>query len=282
MLYGSTHSQQSVSSSSSSAPPPSPGSPGTPPDVRELAPLLPRPATGSTESAGAWVHHRVGGWHMVVSNLVLTLATSMLDVVCYAKYSTFSSNQTGNTVILATASLHLRTSPRKCILAATSLLAWLAGALVFGQVRKSRRNTRGWLLASSGVQMGVLLLYVVLISPAAPGAFGLDGRLEWAAMATCAFQSGIQFVMATGVGVREINAATVTASYASLVADPLLFSAAPQQGRDRRVVYLVTFWVGCILGLFFEQHLGAWIAALIVAAVKLLSFAIIYRADEAE
>jgi hypothetical protein len=88
--------------------------------------------------------------------------------------------------------------------------------------------------------------------------------------------------MATGVGVREINAATVTASYASLVADPLLFSTTPQQGRDRRIVYLVTFWLGCILGLFFEQHLGAWLAALIVAGVKLLSFAIIWRAEEME
>jgi hypothetical protein len=62
----------------------------------------------------------------------------MLDVVCYAKYSTFSSNQTGNTVMLATASLHLRTSPRKCILATTSLVSWLTGAFLFGQVRRNR------------------------------------------------------------------------------------------------------------------------------------------------
>ncbi|CAK9782352.1 hypothetical protein CC85DRAFT_282396 [Cutaneotrichosporon oleaginosum] len=264
MSYGATGPPASLASASP-----------TPPDTREIAPLLP-------SDKDRWTRHRLGGRAMVVSNLILTLATSMLDVVCYAKYSTFSSNQTGNTVMLATASLHLRTSPRKCILATTSLVAWLTGAFLFGQARRSRRNSRGWLFVTSGAQMAVLLLYVWLISPYAPSVFDLDGRYEWVSMATCAFQSGIQFVMATGVGVREINAATVTASYASLVADPLLFSTTPQQGRDRRVVYLVTFWLGCILGLFFEQHLGAWAAALIVAGVKLLSFAIIYHAEEAE
>ncbi|BEI87244.1 hypothetical protein CcaverHIS002_0705900 [Cutaneotrichosporon cavernicola] len=273
MLYGSTSQHQPLVHTTP------PSTPGTPPDVREIAPLLPRPLA---DKEPEWVRHRLGERHMVLSNLVLTLATSMLDVVCYAKYNTFSSNQTGNTVMLATASLHLRTSPRKCILATTSLVSWLTGAFLFGQVRKNRRNSRGWLFVTSSVQMAVLGLYVWLISPAAPTSFDLDGRYEWVSMATCAFQSGIQFVMATGVGVREINAATVTASYASLVADPLLFSATSQQGRDRRIVYLVTFWVGCILGLFIEQHLGAWIAALIVAGVKLLSFIIIYRADEAE
>lgn len=60
----------------------------------------------------------------------------MLDVVCYTKYQTFGSNQTGNTVMLATASLHLRTNPRHCILASTSLAAWLAGAFIFGQLRR--------------------------------------------------------------------------------------------------------------------------------------------------
>lgn len=80
----------------------------------------------------------------------------------------------------------------------------------------------------------------------------------------------------------EINAATVTASYASLVADPKLFSSEPQQGRDRRFVYLIVFCVGCVLGLFFEQHLGGWAAALIVAAVKLSSLVTIYRAKQAE
>lgn len=62
--------------------------------------------------------------------------TSMLDVVCYTKYQTFGSNQTGNTVMLATASLHLRTNPRKFYLASTSLVSWLTGAFIFGQLRR--------------------------------------------------------------------------------------------------------------------------------------------------
>lgn len=67
---------------------------------------------------------------------------SMLDVVAYTKMQTFSSNQTGNTVMLATASLHLKTNPRHCILAITSLVSWLTAAFIFGQIRRTGEYTQ--------------------------------------------------------------------------------------------------------------------------------------------
>jgi hypothetical protein len=69
MSYGSTADPARVHPARAPTPPsPTP----TPPDTREIASLLPRPL-GDKEPG--WVRHRLGGQDMVVSNLILTLAT---------------------------------------------------------------------------------------------------------------------------------------------------------------------------------------------------------------
>lgn len=70
----------------------------------------------------------------------------------------------------------------------------------------------------------------------------------------------------------------VTSAYAGLISDIKLFSSGFSVPRDRRIIYLITFWVGSFIGLAVEQSTSAWFTALLSTILKLIALWMIVKA----
>lgn len=127
-------------------------------------------------------------------------------------------------------------------------------------------------------QCVILLIFTWVVSPWGPAIVAPGGRYEWVGMLLSAIQGGPQVVMATNLGVPEMPTAMVTSAYAGLISDVKLFSKGFSVPRDRRIVYLITFWIGSFVGLGVEQGTTAWFASFLSAVLKLIALWMIIRA----
>lgn len=62
------------------------------------------------------------------------------------------------------------------------------------------------------------------------------------------------------------------------MSDPHLFKPIRKPSRDRRAVYLATFWGGSLLGLYADQWAGALAGSLCGTAIKLVAFWFVFTA----
>lgn len=127
-------------------------------------------------------------------------------------------------------------------------------------------------------QCVVLLIFTWVVSPLGHPLLKPGAKFGWAGMLISAIQGGPQVVMATNLGVPEMPTAMVTSAYAGLISDIKLFSKGFSVPRDRRIVYLVTFWVGSFVGLAVEQTTSAWFASFLSALLKIIALLMILRA----
>lgn len=79
-------------------------------------------------------------------------------------------------------------------------------------------------------------------------------------------------------GVREMPTAMMTTPYAAFVSDPSLFASG--EGRDvrprnRRFIYIVTFWVGAMMGAVVAKWSTVLVMTLIVIGLKVAAGSIL-------
>lgn len=137
---------------------------------------------------------------------------------------------------------------------------------------------RWWVVTTMTYQCVILLIFTWVVSPWGPRIVAPGGQYEWVGMLLSAIQGGPQVVMATNLGVPEMPTAMVTSAYAGLISDVKLFSRGFSVPRDRRIVYLITFWIGSFVGLGVEQGTTAWFASFLSAVLKLIALWMIVRA----
>lgn len=78
---------------------------------------------------------------------------------------------------------------------------------------------------------------------------------------------------AVNAGVRELPTAMMTTPYAALISDPTLFFSGQDEdvrARNRRVIYIVIFWLGAFAGAILARWSSVWIATLVVAGLKVV------------
>ncbi|ORY83159.1 hypothetical protein BCR37DRAFT_379146 [Protomyces lactucae-debilis] len=229
--------------------------------------------------------------NLLVFHLVATgFITGILDATTFVEFGTFTSNQTGNTVLLGVLALGLGDQQYKNRLVdtAVSLSSFLIAAFICGQIANhihpGHGRARWWILMSSFYQTATILITAGLLF----GKAITTGRQwSWLVILLLASSSGSQVAMARQFSIPEIPTAMLTSPLVDLVTDPHLFSTsfhkAHDNPRSRRVSYIVALVVGVFLGAGIHKHAGPEVVILIAGCMKLvilLSFLV--TASEAE
>ncbi|KAJ6157362.1 DUF1275 domain protein [Penicillium chermesinum] len=197
--------------------------------------------------------------------LVLTFATGIQDAAAWPDYACFASNQTGNTLFLFIGAAGLTKHSYSIPNIASSLLMFVLGALVLGQmgnwigVRK-----RLWLLISNVVQ--TVLIYLAL-AVQNMGPVKRDGRSAIVVVGLMAFSSGGQVAMARSLKITEITTAAATAAIIDVCVDPQL-AKLRNRLRNRRVLFLIMLAAGCCVGVFVQKKVGSRIPMLLCGGLK--------------
>lgn len=147
---------------------------------------------------------------ILVFHLLATgFTTGILDATTYVDYGTFTSNQTGNTVLIGIRLLGL--SDTKLIDPGTSLASFFLSAVIFGQLAiyldPTQGRTRWWVLSTSMFQ-AILNLIVPILAYA--GVINITQKWAWLTILLLASSAGAQVTMAKQFQVPEIPTAMLT------------------------------------------------------------------------
>lgn len=195
----------------------------------------------------------------------LALATGIMDATTFPDYSVFTSNQTGNSALLAVGALKISGSTVKLRNVGVSLGLFIAGGLIFGQLGSmigSRR--RIWLLVTNAIQTVLVavaagLRWKVATSSGGSGALGI--------IALLAFASGAQVALARTVNVPEITTAMVTSAYIDFFVDPSIFHI-NNRSRNRRFFFVCSLLLGSFLGAIAYRYVGPELSLLLSTICK--------------
>lgn len=97
----------------------------------------------------------------------------------------------------------------------------------------------------------------------------LDSTMTLVAIGLLAFAAGSQVVQSRSLRMTEISTAMATAAWVDLLIDPQLF-AVKNRPRNRRAAFLVSLFVGSIVGAVIYRAAGSATAVAVSAAGKLL------------
>lgn len=203
--------------------------------------------------------------------MLLAVAAGINDGATFADYHIFTSNQTGNTVLLAVGALGLGGGIIDIRSVAFSLALFVSGGCIFGQIGNvigPRR--RAWLLTTNIIQTALAFAATAMRKWVA-----LNDRIPqaWSVITLLAFASGAQVAAARTVNVPEITTAMVTSAYIDFVVDPKMLQL-QNRSRNRRLLFVLCLLVGSFIGSiaykFVDPVLSFFLAALAKAVVCLL------------
>ena len=130
---------------------------------------------------------------------------------------------------------------------------------------------RGWLLFNQFIQVILLVIAAVLISPAGPTATLVGGKQDWAVLMLFAAMSGQQVAMARQSSCAELPTAPMTSTFVDFVADHYLFAAWSDPRatpRNRRVMYVIAMIGGSFIGAAMHRYSSSWAVVAVSVAVK--------------
>ncbi|OJJ42771.1 hypothetical protein ASPZODRAFT_76140 [Penicilliopsis zonata CBS 506.65] len=208
--------------------------------------------------------------------LLLTFNIGIQDTTTYPDYRCFTSNQTGNTVMLAVAVIKNAHTADLVIPAniGVSLPCFIAGALITGQLGNHVFGTltRAWVIAINFLQTAFVF--------AAAGiqlGYGVrqEGPIALTVIALLAFSSGSQVVMSRALKIPEITTAMATAAWLDLVVDPRL-TASKNRSRNRRAFFLLALVAGSFSGAGIYLVAGSALALILSGGIKALVTAMLF------
>ncbi|WVW82227.1 hypothetical protein I302_104233 [Kwoniella bestiolae CBS 10118] len=218
-----------------------------------------------------WMGDTVTAKSLVLCLILQAFSTGILDATTYLDFSTFASNQTGNTILLTVAIV--RVSGHLLLLTGISLASFLSAALVFGHIgHLVGVRRRIWLLLNVLCQLIFLILAAIFLSPSGPPQTRLGAKHEWVIISLFAIMSGAQVAAARQASIQEIPTAPMTSSYVDLVSDKYLFVGFTHKhagGRNRRLAYILAMIVGSFIGGIMHKYAGSWVVVVVAMAFKL-------------
>lgn len=231
--------------------------------------------------------------HLLWPLLLNTLTTGMMDATSFGAFGVFSSNQTGNVIILLSRviGVHQRYAPGGAcagpalLTTGLSLAVFLVMAFLSGRLGQHFGHLhRASLAISTLVQAILLLLVAVLIqhSVFSPGDVNDSdvthqyAELDAAPVALLAASAGLQVSQARCSGFQEIPTAMLTSPMVDLLIHPQLFGRLLPRGdkklhsRNVRAAYLSTFVLGIALGAAVHRFAGTSIVTFIAFALRIV------------
>jgi uncharacterized membrane protein YoaK (UPF0700 family) len=144
---------------------------------------------------------------------------------------------------------------------------FLLGGWVTGQLSHIiGPRCRLWLMVCNLVQ--TLLVFAAAAMQYVHGV-GLENGTALVTIGLLAFASGSQVVQSRSLRMTEISTAMATAAWVDLLIDPHLF-ALNNRPRNRRGAFLVSLFVGSLVGAVIYRTAGSATAVVVSAAGKLL------------
>lgn len=205
--------------------------------------------------------------------LLLSFAAGAIDVFSVPFLGVFTANNTGNIIFLALAAGQLAAiDPADVhpVAAITSLLASWAGSAVSGQVGNViGRKKRFWVFADILQQSIICFIVVGLIW--GDKVHSGDSNTEYVAVALLSFSMGCQNVTTKGMnGPPTMPTQVATGAMADFFSDPRLF-ASRNKPRDERIMFIVVFFVGGLIGGLAYRYYAPQLCLLLTAIFKLLA-----------
>lgn len=201
--------------------------------------------------------------------LILSFCTGMQDATTFPDYHCFTSNQTGNTVMLAMAVLLPEVTHDLFVTAniGVSLACFLIGGYVTGQLGHIvGQRSWAWIVVCNFIQTILVCLGAVL---QAIHDVQIEGTNTLIIIALLAFAAGSQVVLSRSLSMTEISTAMATAAWIDLLIDKDLL-VIHNRPRTRRVSFLAALIAGGFFGAFTYQKLGSAYVIGLSAAGKLL------------
>lgn len=201
--------------------------------------------------------------------LILTFCTGIQDVATFADYHCFASNQTGNTVMLAMATILPEVTTELFVTKniGVALGFFLAAGWMTGQLgHLIGPRSRLWIVFCNLIQT-----LLVFIAAAIQYAYGVDLQSERTiiVIGLLAFAAGSQVVLSRALAITEISTAMATAAWVDLLVDPRLFSA-NNRPRNRRASFLAAIVAGAFFGAGIYRSLGSATAVLFSGIGKIV------------
>ncbi|OZJ06395.1 hypothetical protein BZG36_00647 [Bifiguratus adelaidae] len=211
--------------------------------------------------------------------VILGYATGVIDALSVARLNVFSSNQTGNTVLLGVAIAGVKSD--LVIVWSRNLVALLAfwfAVFVSGQLGHRIGTRKRWWLVSTHL-VSSLILYVagILIYTGLVNISASQNDLVFLTLTGVSY--GIQAATVRPLNVPEIPTVVVTSAMVDLWSDKNLLKA-HNVGRNRRVAFIAALFLGALSGAFLIKDADGHVVIL-AASVKLaVALSFMLNADE--
>jgi uncharacterized membrane protein YoaK (UPF0700 family) len=195
----------------------------------------------------------------------LTFLTGLVDAFSYLVLGhVFVANMTGNVLFLAFALAGAHGLSAGASLVA--LAAFVAGAAVGGKIHSLMEYHRARLLAVSSFVQAALMTVAFALALGRHGELG--GGLRYGVIVVLAVAMGVQNAASRKLAVPDLTTTVLTLTFTGIGADSTLVGGSGSRST-RRMVSVVTMFVGALVGAIFVLHVAIYLpllVALLVAA----------------
>jgi uncharacterized membrane protein YoaK (UPF0700 family) len=213
---------------------------------------------------------------LVRTLLVLTVASGLVDAVCYLGLGrVFTANMTGNVVVLGFAAAG---APGFSVPATlTSLALFLVGATCASRAapRVAAGGRSRLLLVAMATEtafVGLGALVAVLVSSVG------HGWPRYVIIALLAFAMGVRNATVRRLAVPDMTTTVLTMTLTGLAADSFL-AGGQNQASARRTAAVLAMLIGAVVSAALFLHLGAALPLLIAAVLVCVTGAAFWRSS---
>ncbi|KAM0750776.1 hypothetical protein T439DRAFT_380638 [Meredithblackwellia eburnea MCA 4105] len=218
--------------------------------------------------------------HADLIQLIFSFATAIVDAFTFLRLGGFAANMTGNSVFLglSIAQLHDPTIHADRSIVALCLF-WL-GAFVTGQIGHHvipNPKRRYWLLITFFLQSLLIFISAILLYTHTHSF--VDTQANLGLLTLLAFAFGSQAAVSRPLASTPITTVVVTSAMFDLWSDKNLFAKlSANKARNQRVAFIVTFFVGGIIGALCLRHVDDAFTVLLAGIIKMVPVGIILLA----
>ncbi len=205
----------------------------------------------------------------VLALLLLTFATGLVDAVSVLVLGhVFVANMTGNAIFLGF--LFVPGAGIDLTAAGVAFAGFLAGAVIGGRLVRILGNTRVWITAALGTEVGLLVVLAVL---AGAGVLRYHDNSKLILIAGLAVAFGVQNSTARQFGIQELYTTVLTSTIVGIGVDSRLAGGTGNREKLRYGV-VATMILGAVVGATLSRVVVAPVMALaaVVVTTSLLLF----------
>lgn len=226
--------------------------------------------------------------------LLNTFVTGMLDATSFGSFGVFSSNQTGNVIILISQAIGVRRDrsiSMNCfapplLTTGVSLAGFLSVAFLVGRFSLRYGNLKRLHLCISTLAQSLLILATAIVIRTAYTQNSMSNNnasFDALPVALLALSAGLQVAQARCSGVNEVPTAMLTSPIVDLLTHKDLFAPLHPNGdpsvfsRNVRVAYVLVFVVGIAFGATLHRFAGVSIVAFVAFGLRLSAVPLFLR-----